>query len=225
MLIGRRMDVVNVVMLDIDGTLMDSNYLHTEAFIRAFEALGLPRPPHAAIHRQIGKGATKFLPDFVGGNEVAVKQVEEKHSQLYKSIQHRGYPLPGARELLHSLAERGLQVWLASSAKPDELEFYRHALDVRDKLAGIVTSGDVEEAKPEPDVFVEVLEQAGCAPGDAIVVGDTVWDVEAARKTGLRTVAVLTGGAFSQAELEHAGAVAVYQDCDELLRSGFPAGL
>ncbi len=164
MLIGRRMDVVNVVMLDIDGTLMDSNYLHTEAFIRAFEALGLPRPAARRDPSPDRQGGHQIPARFRWGNEVAVKQVEEKHSQLYKSIQHRGYPLPGARELLHSLAERGLQVWLASSAKPDELEFYRHALDVRDKLAGIVTSGDVEEAKPEPDVFVEVLEQAGCAP-------------------------------------------------------------
>ncbi len=225
MLIGRRIDVVNVVMLDIDGTLMDTNYLHTEAFIRAFEAQGLQRPPHAAIHRQIGKGATKFLPDFVGGDEVAAKQVEEKHGQLFKTVQHRGYPLPGARELLQSLAERGLQVWLASSAKPDELEFYHQALDVRGTLAGVVTSGDVAEAKPEPDVFAEVLKRTGCAPDVAIVVGDTVWDVEAANKAGLRTIAVLTGGAFSRAELQHAGAVAVYQDCDELLRSGFPDGL
>ena len=217
--------MVKVVLLDIDGTLMDTNYLHTEAFTRAFKDLGLEPPPHAAIHRQIGKGADKFLPDFVGGDEATAERIDQRHGEIYREIQQQGYPLPGARELLASLKERGLAVWLASSAKPEELEFHQQALEADRKVAGVVASGDVEEAKPEPDVFAETLKRAGCAPEDAIVVGDTAWDVVAARKTGLRTVAVLTGGAFSRAELEEAGAVAVYQDCAELLESGFPDGL
>ena len=217
--------MLKAVFLDIDGTLMDTNYLHTEAFIRGFKDEGLTPPPHAAIHRQIGKGADQFLSDFVGGDEATARRVDKRHGEAYRAIQQQGYPLPGARDLLASLAERGFKLWLASSAKPDELEFHLQALEADGKLAGVVSSGDVEEAKPEPDVFEETLKRAGCAPEEAVVVGDTAWDIVAAKKAGLRTVGVLTGGAFSRAELEEAGAVAVYQDCAELLQSGFPDGL
>ena len=105
------------------------------------------------------------------------------------------------------------------------MERHLKNLDAEGKLAGVVSAGDVEESKPKPDIFQVALERAGCRPEEAVVVGDTIWDVEAARRAGLRAVMVLTSGAFSHAELERAGALAVYRDCAELLQAGFPRGL
>ena len=216
--------MIRAVIFDIDGTLMDTNYQHVEAFAQAFCELGRAIP-RAAIHRQIGKGSDLLLPELLGDDEKAIERANTRHSELYLELQEQGYPLPGAKELLTALAERSIPAWLATSAKPEQLEFLLGALEADGKIAGVVSSGDVEASKPEPDIFAATLERAGCAPDDTMVVGDTVWDVIAAKKAGLRTVAVLTGGAFSRAELAEAGAVAVYQDCAELLASGFPGGL
>ena len=114
---------------------------------------------------------------------------------------------------------------MATSAQPEELKRHLQALAADGKVAGIVSAGDVARSKPAPDTFQTTLDRAGCAPEEAVVLGDTVWDIEAARGAGLRAVMVLTGGAFSQAELEAAGAVAVYPDCAALLAAGFPEGL
>jgi HAD superfamily hydrolase (TIGR01509 family) len=215
--------MLKVVMLDVDGTLVDTNYLHVEAWARAFRALD-ECVPRAAIHRQIGKGADQMIPEFIR-DPLAARRADELHGECYTELQPHAYPLPGARELLARLAARGLALWLATSAKPEELEQHLESLAARDKLAGVVSSKDVEQSKPAPDIFLATLQRAGCAADEAIVVGDTVWDVIAAREAGLRTVALLSGGAFSQAELEAAGAVAVYPDCAALLAASFPDGL
>lgn len=208
------------VILDVDGTLMDTNYLHVEAWARALLEVGHPAP-RAVIHRQIGKGSDRLLPEFID-DEATRGRANELHSRYYAGQQRGALPLPGAKDLLASLVRRGCGVWLATSAKPDELEPYLEALEARDRVAGIVSSADVDESKPSPDIFELALERAGASAADALAVGDTVWDVESARRIGLRTVAVLTGGAFSRAELEQAGAVAVYRDCAEILEAGFP---
>jgi len=214
--------VVKAVIFDLDGTLVDTNYLHVEAWARAFAAIG-KLVPRAAIHKQVGKGADKFLPEFVT-DAAAARQADALHSEHYAALQEYGYPLPGAKALLAALKARGCALWLGTSAKPEELARLIEALDAKDQLAGVVGSKDVEESKPAADIFAIALRRAGVAPAEAVVVGDTVWDVESARRTDLRAVAVLSGGAYSRAELEAAGAVAVYDDCAALLAAGFPDG-
>jgi HAD superfamily hydrolase (TIGR01509 family) len=212
--------VAKVVVLDVDGTLMDTNYLHVEAWARAFEEVGY-RAPRSEIHKQIGKGSDKLIPEFVEDDEKGEK-VDELHGELYLEMQEHGHPLPGAKELVASLAERGYQIWFVTSAKPEELEQYLEQLATEGRISGIVNSSDVENSKPAPDIFELALEKAGATPDETVAVGDAVWDVEAADRAGIRTVAVLTGGAFSRQELKEAGAVAVYRDCAALLESGFP---
>jgi HAD superfamily hydrolase (TIGR01509 family) len=214
--------LVKAVFLDIDGTLMDTNYLHIEAWARAFEEVGV-WPPRSRIHHEVGKGSDRLIPEFV--EEGKVERVSELHSEYYGKLQERGHPLPGAKELVASLVERGYEVWLATSAKPEELEHHMEELGAEGKISGVVSSDDAEESKPAPDIFGLALERAGVSPEDAVVVGDSIWDIEAAKEAGVRAAAVMTGGAFSRAELEEAGAYAVYEDCRELLDDDFPEEL
>ena len=214
--------MAKAMFLDIDGTLMDTNYLHIEAWAWAFEEVGA-RPPRSRIHHGVGKGSDKLIPEFVEDGKA--ERVSELHSEYYAELQERGHPLPGAKELVTSLAERGYEVWLATSAKPEELEHHMQELGAEGEIAWVVSSDEAEESKPAPDIFGLALERAGVSPEDAVVVGDSVWDVEAAKDAGVRAAAVMTGGAFSRAELEEAGAYAVYDDCHELLDDDFPEKL
>jgi HAD superfamily hydrolase (TIGR01509 family) len=216
------MTLAKAMFLDIDGTLMDTNYLHIEAWAWAFEEVGA-RPPRSRIHHEVGKGSDKMIPEFVEDGKA--ERVSELHSEYYAELQERGHPLPGAKELVASLAERGYEVWLATSAKPEELEHHMQELGAEGKIAWVVSSDEAEESKPAPDIFGLALKRAGVSPEDAVVVGDSVWDVEAAKDAGVRAAAVMTGGAFSRAELEEAGAYAVYDDCHELLDDDFPEKL
>jgi HAD superfamily hydrolase (TIGR01509 family) len=210
-----------VILLDIDGTLLDTNYLHVDAWARAFHAIGLVIP-RAAIHRQIGKGSDQFLPLFVK-EKAKVERADELHLEEYDKLGEFGFPLPGARELLEALRADRHQLWMATSAKPEEIEDRLDKLGVKQEiLDGIVSSGDVERSKPAPDIFVEACKRAHCKPEQAIVIGDTVWDMQAARAAGTRAVAVLSGGAFSKEELRAAGALAVYEDCAEMVAKNFP---
>ena len=215
--------MLKAVFLDIDGTLMDTNYLHVEAWAQAFEEVGA-RPPRSRIHHEVGKGSDKLIPEFVEDEQEA-ERVGELHSEYYAQLQERGHPLPGAKELVASLVERGYEVWLATSAEPEELEHHLGELGAEGKIAGVVSSDEAEEAKPAPGIFGLALERAGVSPEEAVVVGDSIWDIEAAKEAGVRAAAVMTGGAFSRAELEEAGAYAVYQDCHELLNDDFPEKL
>jgi HAD superfamily hydrolase (TIGR01509 family) len=212
--------MVRVVVLDVDGTLMDTNYLHTEAWARAFERAG-HRVPRVRLHKEVGKGAGLLIREFVGDEET-VEKIQDLHSEFYGELQEYGHPLPGAKELISSLKERGYEVWLVTSAKDEELEHHMQELEAEDSVDGVVNSSAVENAKPAPDIFEEALRRAGATADETVTVGDAVWDVEAAREAGIRTVAVLSGGAYHKADLEEAGAVAVYEDCAALLDSGFP---
>jgi HAD superfamily hydrolase (TIGR01509 family) len=215
--------LVQAVFLDIDGTLMDTNYLHIEAWAQAFEEVG-ERPPRSRIHHEVGKGSDKLIPQFVEDDQKAGR-VSELHGEYYAKLQERGHPLPGAKELVTSLVERGYEVWFATSAKPEELEHHMQELGAEDNIAGVVSSDEAEQSKPAPDIFGLALERAGAAPEEAVVVGDSIWDIEAAKEAGVRVAAVMTGGAFSRAELEEAGAYAVYEDCTDLLNNDFPEEL
>jgi HAD superfamily hydrolase (TIGR01509 family) len=212
--------MIRSLILDVDGTLMDTNYLHVEAWAAALEAVGR-LIPRAEIHKQIGKSGEKLVAEFVAGRAIA-QRADALHTEAYKKIQQRGHPLPGARELIATMPQKGMQLWLATSAKPEELKHHLTELAADGKLAGVVSSGDVEEGKPEPDIFALALERSRVAADESIVLGDTIWDIVAAQRCGLRIACVLTGGAFSGRELKDAGAIAVYKNCAEALAMGFP---
>ena len=212
--------MAKVVVLDVDGTLMDTNYLHTEAWAQAFEEVG-QRVPRVQIHKQIGKGSTLLIKEFVEDEET-VERIEELHSELYAELQKHGHPLPGAKDMISSLRERGYEVWFVTSAKDEELEHHMSELESEGVISGVVNSSAVDNPKPAPDIFELALKRAGASPDETVAVGDAIWDVEAADGAGIRTVAVLTGGAFSEVELREAGAVEVYEDCAALLDAGFP---
>jgi HAD superfamily hydrolase (TIGR01509 family) len=212
--------MVKVVVLDVDGTLMDTNYLHTEAWARAFEKVG-HRVPRVRLHKEVGKGAGLLIREFIDDEET-VEKIQDLHSEFYEDLQEYGHPLPGARNLISSLKGRGYEIWLVTSAEDKELEHHMQELEVEDSVDGVVNSSAVENAKPAPDIFEETLRRAGATADETVAVGDAVWDIEAAREAGIRTVAVLSGGAYHKEALEGAGAVAVYEDCAALLDSDFP---
>jgi HAD superfamily hydrolase (TIGR01509 family) len=212
--------MVKVVVLDVDGTLMDTNYLHTEAWARAFEDVG-HRVPRVRLHKEVGKGAGLLIREFVEVEET-IEKIQDLHSEFYEELQEYGHPLPGAKELISSLKERGYEVWFVTSAKDEELEHHMQELEAEGSVDGVVNSSAVENSKPAPDIFEEALRRAGATTDETVAVGDAVWDVEAAREAGIRTVAVLSGGAYHKEALEEAGAVAVYEDCAALLDSDFP---
>jgi HAD superfamily hydrolase (TIGR01509 family) len=204
------------VLLDIDGTLVDSNYLHVHAWVQAFA--DVDRPVDAwRVHRAIGMGSSLLLAALLGDEaEELGDEAKERHTEHYAELADLQRPFPGARELVRAVADRGARAVLATSAGPDELERLLAVLDVEDALTGITSDKDVEEAKPDPDLVLTALEVAGVEAAQAVLVGDTVWDVQAAERAGVRCVGVLSGG-VSEAELRDAGAVAVYRDVAALL--------
>ena len=204
-------------ILDVDGTLVDTNYHHTIAWYRAFRQNEVVLPIWR-IHRHIGMGGDQLV-KALGGERLENEKgddIRAAESVLYGELMSEVEPLKDARELIEDLKGRGHAVVLASSAKKHEVEHYLDLLDARDLADDWTTSDDVEATKPEPDLVVAAVEKAG--GGEAVMVGDSTWDCEAAKRAGLDTVAVLTGG-FSEAELREAGAVAVYVSIGDLRES------
>lgn len=199
------------VLFDVDGTLVDSNYLHALAWWRALDDAG-QRRPMAVLHRLIGMGSSRLLEEAVGRDDPALS---DAHSHHYQRLKGELTALPGARDLLARAKKAGASVVLATSAKPHDLDDLRRVLGADDLIDHVVQSGDVEEAKPAGDIFAAALERAGCRPEEALAVGDTVWDVEAAARAGVRCVCVLTGG-NAGSDLLEAGALAVYRDAAAL---------
>ncbi len=209
--------MAGAVLFDIDGTLVDSNYLHVTAWLRAFHDVNHPVDAWR-IHRGIGMGSSQLLADLLGAAAEQIgSQAKQHHSEHYQRAAHLLRAFEGARELVAAVAQRGARVVLASSAAPAELEILRSVLDIEDAIAEITGAGDVEAAKPSPDLVDVALQRAGVTADQAIFVGDTVWDVQACSKAGVPCVCVLSGG-LSPGELTDAGAVAVYEDCQTLLR-------
>jgi HAD superfamily hydrolase (TIGR01549 family) len=201
-------------ILDVDGTLVDTNYHHVLAWSRAFRTHGIVLPLWR-IHRHMGMGGDQVVA-ALAGDEVEERQGDEiraAEKELYLELIDETEPFDGARRLLEVLKERGRTVVLASSAKAEELEHYLDLLDARELADACTTSADVEATKPEPDLVLAAIEKAG--GGEALMVGDTPWDCESARRAGLETIAVLTGG-FSEDELTDAGALAVFESIAEL---------
>jgi HAD superfamily hydrolase (TIGR01509 family) len=212
-----------VAILDIDGTLVDTNYHHAVAWYRVFRRNGIVLPVWR-IHRHIGMGGDQLVA-ALAGDEVEEEKgdaIRDAETELYMELIEEVEPTEGARELIEELKRRGHAVILASSAKRDEVEHYLDLLDARELADAWTTSDDVEATKPEPDLVVAALDKAGQeveprGDGGGVMVGDTPWDVKAASRAGVETIAVLTGG-FSESELREAGAVEVFESVAELDR-------
>ncbi|MBI5341112.1 HAD superfamily hydrolase (TIGR01509 family)/HAD superfamily hydrolase (TIGR01549 family) [Mycobacterium sp. BK558] len=204
------------VLFDVDGTLVDSNYLHVYAWIKAFHAEDVPVEAWR-IHRCIGMDGGTLLQTLAGDTDDDGRdRLKERHTTFYRESAHLLTPLPGARELLRRVADLGLQVVLATSAPEDELSLLRDVLDCDDVVSEVTSSQDVDTAKPQPDIVDVALERAGVTKDAAVFVGDAVWDCEAARRAEVTSIGVLSGG-VSRGELSEAGAAAVFENAAELL--------
>jgi HAD superfamily hydrolase (TIGR01509 family) len=204
------------VLFDVDGTLVDSNYLHVYAWQRAFDAEGITVAAWH-IHRLIGMDGSKLVRTLSDEAPTDVQdRLSDAHSRYYREIAPLLTPLPGARALLRRVAELGPQVVLASSAPDDELEILRKVLGCDDVIAETTSSRDVDTAKPEPGILQVALDRAGVTPDRAVFVGDAVWDAHAAAGAGLPCIGLLSGG-IAHAELQAAGASPIFADPQDLL--------
>ncbi len=205
-----------LAILDIDGTLVDTNYQHALAWYRAFRQQGLVLPIWR-IHRHIGMGGDQLI------SALTSEETERRDGEvirtaeeiLYRELIGEVETMQGARELISELKRRGHQIVFASSAKAGEVDHYLELLGAREIADGWTTSADVEATKPAPDLVRAALSSVDAAPRSAVMIGDTPWDAEAARKAKVPMVAVMTGG-FSAAELEDAGVAEVYESVAEL---------
>lgn len=206
------------ILFDIDGTLVDSNDAHVAAWDRAFREHDYDFDC-ATIHDQIGKGADNLLPTLIPeAPEVVRHAIENRHAEIYKQeYLERVRPFPAARDLLQKTRDAGKKVLLASSASKPELDHYVRLLGAEDIIYGATSKDDVEHSKPCPDIFAAAVEKAGVEPGRALVVGDTPYDIIAARRSGIETVA-LRSGRFPQQALEEQQPLAIYDDVGALLR-------
>jgi HAD superfamily hydrolase (TIGR01549 family) len=204
-------------ILDVDGTLVDSNYHHTMAWYRAFREQGIVLPIWR-IHRHMGMGGDK-VPAALAGEEVEERYgdiLRERWEQLYDDLLDEVEAFTGAHALVVELKRRGHPVVLASSSIEKHFRHSLQLLQVEGMVDGWTTKDDVERSKPDPDLVQAALEK--CPTHDAVMVGDTPWDCQAAERAGVQTICVLTGG-FSADELRDAGAAAVYESLEELCRS------
>ncbi|MGO4534779.1 HAD family hydrolase [Leifsonia sp. 2MCAF36] len=207
---------ISAVLFDVDGTLVDSNFLHVDAWSRSFAELGSPVDSWR-IHRSIGQDSARLLEELVGDREEDwIQRAKDLHSQYYREQSHRLRAFDQAADLLRELSSRGIRVVLATSAPEDELKLLMETLDAGDAIHATTNADDVETAKPEPGLIEVALERAGADPSDALFVGDSVWDMMAAARAHVRAAAVLSGG-VGPSELLEAGAVSVFDDPADLL--------
>jgi HAD superfamily hydrolase (TIGR01509 family) len=205
------------VLFDVDGTLVDTTYLHTVSWWEAFRQFD-HRVPMALIHRSIGMGSDKLLDHLLGPERDRAEddRLRHAHDTLFLGYAERLTPLPHAADLLRACAERGLRVVLATSAAEHEVRALRAALDADDVIDTVTSSADAQRSKPAPDILVAALEQSGLSAERVVFVGDSVWDVAAAGRLDIPCVGLTCGGT-GRAELAGAGAVAVYDDPGALL--------
>jgi phosphoglycolate phosphatase len=217
---------VDTVVLDVDGTLVDSVYTHVHAWCRAFHAIGTDVPSWR-IHRAIGMGGDRLVTAVAGERvESALgEEVRRLHGEFYEELFHTVRALPGADDLVPTLGKHGLEVVLASSGSVEHTRLALELLGINDMDTPVVTSADVDASKPAPDLVEAALERVGSR--DAVMVGDAVWDVRAAVAAGIPAIGLRSGG-FSEAELREAGCAAVYDgpaDLVELLEEAGRSGL
>ncbi|MFN8051546.1 MAG: HAD family hydrolase [Acidimicrobiales bacterium] len=201
------------VLLDVDGTLVDTNYLHTLAWARALGDLGEWAPMHA-IHRLVGMGGDQLVPELLGRT---IDEATDAWRRRYDELVDEARPFPGATALIRRLRRLGVHVVLATSSPADLLDRSIDLLDVRDDLCGWTSSDDVDSSKPDPAVFEAGLRAGNLDRERAIAVGDSIWDVRSARAAGIGCIGLESGG-FSRHELAEDGAIAVYRNAEELLQ-------
>jgi HAD superfamily hydrolase (TIGR01509 family) len=199
------------ILVDVDGTLLDTNYLHTLAWSRALRELGEWAPMNA-IHRLVGMGGDHLVVELVGR---PLAGADDAHDRHYAGLKDEITPLPGARTMLRRMHDAGLAVILATSATAQDLTNLRELLDADAAIDGLVSADDVERSKPDPQIFEVARDKGGIDPRAVVAVGDSVWDVQAARAAGMGCVALESGGS-GRHELAEAGALAVYRDAAEL---------
>ena len=200
------------VLFDVDGTLVDTNYLHVVAWWQAFRSQG-HEVPMTDLHRTVGQGSDQFVASILGRDD---EKVRDAHSDFYGQWKHQLVAFRGAADLLRTTKKAGLAVVLATSASEAEAEHLTAAIGADDCIDVVTTKDDVDASKPDPDIVNTALKKAGLDAANALFVGDTVWDVQAAGRAGVPCVCVLSGG-ISESELRDAGAVAVYRDVAHLL--------
>lgn len=210
-------DIPRLLLFDVDGTLVDTNYHHALAWYRAFRSFDRILPIYK-IHRRMGMGGDHLVADMLG-DDVESEQgddIRAAEKVLYRQLIEEVEVMQGARELIENLRRAGHRIILASSGKQFEVDHYLDLLEIRDLVDGWTTSADVDRTKPDPDLVLAALEKGG-EDGDkkALMIGDSPFDALAATKAGISTVAVMTGG-FSRQELKDAGAVEVFDTLAEL---------
>jgi HAD superfamily hydrolase (TIGR01549 family) len=207
------------IVLDVDGTLVDTNYQHAIAWHRAFHKHGFPVAIWE-IHRHIGMGGDQLVESLVGeeGEKECGDELRDAHSEAYSELIDETEAMEGASELIAELDDAGATVILASSAQKEELDHYVELLDAGERIAGATSSADAERTKPHPELVQTALDKYGNG-GPALMIGDSTWDVKAAKAAEVPTLALLTGG-FSEAELRDAGAVEVKRSLAKLREEG-----
>lgn len=211
--------MIKAVIFDIDGTLVDSVDLHAQAWKEAFKQYGKDIP-YQQVRHQIGKGGDQLLPVFFSREELEEfgEEMQDYRGKMFKrEYMPRVRAFPEVRELFERIARDGKRIALASSAKEEELKEYKKIAHIEDLVEEQASADDADKSKPHPDIFQAALGQLGdIAVHEAIVIGDTPYDAEAAGKIRLRAIGVLCGG-FPESELRAAGCMAIYQDPADLL--------
>jgi phosphoglycolate phosphatase-like HAD superfamily hydrolase len=201
------------LVLDVDGTLLDTNYLHVMAWWEAFRAAG-HEVSGFDIHRAIGRGSDDLVETLVGAPD---ESIVDGHTQRWAPLRERCTPFHGVQDLIRTCAGRGTKVVYCTSGSPEDVEDFRAKIGCDDVVDAVVNSGDVERSKPEPDIVRAALDAVGVRPEDAVMLGDTVYDVRAAHAAGVVCIGLVCGG-ISEQELREAGADAVYGNVSELLQ-------
>ncbi len=212
--------MIRAAIFDLDGTLVDSNDLHAEAWQETFRHFG-KEIPFRELRQQIGKGGDQYLPVFLSPAEMQTfgEELNTFRSGLFKKkYLERVQAFPKVRELFEQLRASQKRIALASSGNADEIEHYVELAHIGDLIDARTTKSEVRHSKPEPDVFLESLKQLQLSAEEAVVIGDTPFDVQAAKKSQMQTIALLCGG-FGEDELRASGAVAIYRDVAHLLES------
>lgn len=213
--------MIKAVIFDIDGTLIDSNDFHAEAWQKAFKKFGKDIPFYE-LRRQVGKGGDNFLPVFLLQKEIKEfgKKVEELRGEIFKKeFLPKIKPFPKVRELFLKIKADGKRIALASSAKSEELQSYKKIARIEDLIEEETSTDDAEKSKPEPDIFLAAIKKLkSVKASEAIIVGDTCYDTEAAVKAKIKCIGVLTGG-WATSELLKTGCVEVYKDAADILKN------
>jgi HAD superfamily hydrolase (TIGR01549 family) len=207
------------VLLDVDGTLVDSNYQHAIAWHRAFRKHGY-RAAIWEVHRHVGMGGDQFVTALLGSDAENADgdELRDAHSEEYSKLIGEIEAIEGASELIAELDDAGATVIIGSSGEPDEIDHYVELLGAEKRIAGATTSADAEHSKPDPELVRVALEEYGSG-GPALMIGDSTWDVKAAAAAEVPTLALLTGG-FSEAELREVGAAEVSHSLETLREHG-----